>query len=54
MHLDGAAPAVGFTMDIRDEGPARVRVEFRGEEHESKFKAEWEFGELVIDIDEKD
>ncbi len=54
VHLDAAAPAVGFTMEVASEGPDDVEVRFRSDEHESRFKADWEAGRLRIDIDEKD
>ena len=54
VELDAAAPAVGFTMEIEDDGPDKVEVRFRSDEHESRFKADWEGGEFRIDIDEKD
>jgi hypothetical protein len=53
VSLDAAAPAVGFTMDVRSTGPAKVEVRFVSADHESRFKADWEAGELRIDIEEK-
>ena len=50
--FDGAAPAVGFTMDVRSTGPNEVEVRFRSDDHESRFKADWNEGELRIDKDE--
>lgn len=50
--LDGAAPAVGFTLEVQDDGPTRVRVRFRADDHESRLEAEWSGGELVVDIEE--
>lgn len=52
--LDAAAPAVGFTMEVIDDGPSEVEVRFRSDEHESRFEADWEAGELRVDIEEKD
>lgn len=41
-------------MEVSSQGPAEVEVRFESEDHESRFKADWENGELRIDIDEKD
>ena len=49
--LVGAVPKAGFTVDVEHTGPDEVRVEFESENHESSFRAEWEDGELLIDID---
>ncbi len=54
VDLDAAAPAVGFAMEIMDSGSDEVEIRFRSEDHESRFKADWEAGELRIDIEEKD
>ncbi|MCB1247553.1 MAG: hypothetical protein KDB69_09830 [Acidimicrobiia bacterium] len=51
--LVGAVPKAGFTVDVEHTGPDEVRVEFESENHESSFRAEWEDGELLIDIDEE-
>ena len=50
--LDGAAPAVGFTMDVRATGPDEVEVRFQSADHLSRFEAEWEDGQLEIDKEE--
>lgn len=52
--LDGAGPAVGFTMDVRDAGPSEVDVRFDSDDHESRFSAEWEDGALDASIEEED
>jgi len=46
-------PNAGFTVEVEDDGPGEVRVEFSSESHESEFRARWEDGELRIDIDEE-
>ncbi len=51
--LDGAGPNSGFTMSIDSSGPGEVDVDFRNDDHRSEFKAEWEGGELKVDIDEE-
>ena len=47
-----AVPAAGFSAEIENAGPGEVRVEFESEEHKSSFRAEWDDGELEIEIDE--
>lgn len=53
VSLQSAVPAPGFSVEAKATGPDEVEVEFRSDEHRSKFKADWEDGELRIDIDEK-
>jgi hypothetical protein len=43
-----AIPQPGFSTEIRETGPDRVRVRFDGETHTSDFRAEWEGSELKI------
>ncbi len=50
--LIGAVPNAGFTVDVEEAGPTRVKVEFESESHESEFDAYWSNGELIVDIDE--
>lgn len=52
VELSGAAPAVGFTMEVDETGPDKVEVRFRSDDHDSRFKGDWNNGELRIDIDE--
>ena len=54
VSLDAAAPAVGFTMDVRATGPTEVEVRFESDDHQSRFKADWEDGELRIRTEEDD
>ena len=53
VFLDGAGANAGFTMDVEDNGPDEVEVEFRSESHRSKFSAEFEGGELRVEIKEE-
>ena len=43
-----AIPQAGFSTELRETGPERVRVRFESETHTSDFRAEWEGGELEI------
>ena len=43
-----AIPQPGFSTELRDTGPERVRVRFESETHTSDFRAEWEGSELKI------
>jgi hypothetical protein len=52
--FEGATPAPGFSVELRDRGPNKVSVEFESGGHESKFRAEFEDGELEITLDEGD
>lgn len=47
-----AIPKPGFTTELRDTGPERVRVRFSQAEHKSEFEATWENGELEISLDD--
>ena len=49
--LAGATPAFGYTMEIKDEGPERVRVDFESGENEISVRIEWEDGQLDIEIE---
>ena len=51
--LVAAVPFAGFSVEAEDSGPDKVRVSFESEHHESSFRAEWEGGELVVDIEEE-
>lgn len=51
--LDGAGANAGYTMDVDESGPTEVEVEFRSEDHRSRFSAEWEDGELEVEIKEE-
>ena len=54
VSFDAAAPAVGFTMEVKDTGPGAVEVRFVSEDHESRFKADFASGVLRVEIDERD
>jgi len=47
--LDGATPAAGFTVEVDEQGPPEVRVEFESDTAKVEVRVEWD-GELVIDL----
>jgi len=47
------APAAGYTYEIDDAGPPRVRVRFEGGENKVEIRVRWENG-LVTEVDEDD
>jgi hypothetical protein len=49
-----AVPLPGFAVEIDDAGPPRVRVEFESESARVEVRAEWENGQLDVEIDESD
>jgi hypothetical protein len=54
VELQAATPAPGFAVEIDDEGPPRVRVEFDSDDAEARIEVRWENGSLDVDIDEDD
>ncbi len=52
VSLLSATPGAGFSVEIDDPGPDRVKVEFESPTHESKFEARWAT-ELVVSISEE-
>ncbi len=55
VELVGAAPNSGFSIEIKENGPDRVEVEFEGDEQESRFRADETSGgtpELRIEEDD--
>lgn len=52
VELQAATPAAGYSVEIDDSGPDRVRVEFESEDADIRVEAEWEGGELVVSIDD--
>ena len=51
VFLTGATPAIGYTMDIENDGPEKVRVDFEAEENEFSIRIEWKDGKLDIEIE---
>ena len=52
VNFKSAVPQSGYSTEVEDNGPERVRVEFEKDEDHSRFEAEWVSGELVISIEE--
>ena len=55
VELVGAAPNSGFSIEIKENGPDRVEVEFESDDHESRFRADETSGgtpELRIEEDD--
>lgn len=46
-----AVPAPGFAVEVDDDGPTRVRVEFESDAERFEVRIEWDGSELVISID---
>ena len=53
VHLVSAIPIPGFQVEIKKAGPEEVRVQYESDDHESDFKAEWEDGQVTLDLDEE-
>ncbi len=52
VELQAATPAAGFSVEIDDSGPKRVRVEFEGDDDDIRIEIEWDDGELDVSIDD--
>jgi hypothetical protein len=52
VELQAATPASGFSVEIDDSGPTRVRVEFEADEDDIRVEVRWRDGELEISIDD--
>ena len=52
VELQAATPAPGFAVEIDDDGPERVRVEFDSGNVEVRVEVRWESGSLDVDVDE--
>lgn len=46
-----AVPAPGFAVDVHDDGPTQVRVDFDGDAESFDVRIEWEGSELRISTD---
>jgi hypothetical protein len=51
VELQAATPASGFSVEIDDSGPTRVRVEFEADDADIRVEVRWRDGELEISID---
>lgn len=50
VHLQGASPAFGYSMEIEKTGPDEVRVDFESDDSEISVRVEWENGSLDIEV----
>ena len=51
VRLESVAPRAGFTFEIDDASPGRVRVEFLGEDVTYSLRAEWTDEGFVTEVD---
>ena len=51
VRLESVAPLAGFSFEIDDQGPERVRVEFIGEDVTYTLRAEWTSEGFVTEVD---
>lgn len=52
VRLASATPAPGFAMEIDEQGPDEVRVEFDGEDDSYRVRVRWQDGALRIEVDD--
>lgn len=52
VELQAATPAPGFSVEVDDAGPPRIRVEFESDLTDVRVEARWEDGSLDIDVDD--
>ena len=52
--LQAASPAPGFSAEVEKSGPPKVEVEFESADTKIEVKAEWEDGDLVVEVSESD
>lgn len=52
LSLVGSSPADGYTAEVEDDRPDRVRVRFRGESRSTRIEVRLVGSEMVPDIDE--
>jgi hypothetical protein len=47
-----ATPASGFSVEVDDSGPTRVRVEFESDDADIRVEARWQDGELEVTVED--
>lgn len=52
VELQAATPAPGFSVEVDDAGPPRVRVEFESANADVRVEARWDDGSLDIDVND--
>lgn len=50
VHLQGASPAFGYSMEIEKTGPDEVRVDFESDDSDVSVRVEWEGNGLDIEV----
>lgn len=50
VELQAATPTPGFAMEIEDDGPSRVRVDFESESAQIRVEARWEGSGLDVKV----
>lgn len=53
VYLIGATPALGFSAEVHEQGPAEVRVEFSSETLGFDVRARWKDGALSISVSQE-
>lgn len=53
VNLVSAVAASGFSVQLEETGPERVRVVFESDSHESEFDAKYENGQYTVEQDEE-
>ena len=53
VHLVSATPRPGFAADYEHTGPVEVEIKFESNDHKSKLEANYQDGELDVDIEEE-
>jgi hypothetical protein len=52
VELQAATPASGFSVEVDDSGPTRVRVEFESDDADIRVEARWQDGELEVTVED--
>lgn len=52
VRLVDAAPNAGYSIEIKQDGPKEVEVEFDGDGYEGELSAKMRDGELVVEIED--
>ena len=51
VELQAATPAPGFSVEVDDAGPPRVKVEFESDVADVRVEVRWDDGALDVDVD---
>lgn len=54
VYFEGATPAPGYSVEVDDDGPEHVVVEFESEDETIEVRIEWRDGELVSQVETED